>query len=185
LKINTNTNTETHINLSAHDDVYKKYLEDEDKAKVDMPKEIGAKDDGNNVSTPQSVKETNPYEGADKSHQNIDLFHVIYKIDNREFEDRIPSNLTLKIYDTDFRKQALTGEWMSNLHNSVVTIKFSDNNKRKLDLAVNNEVECEEQEYLLDDKILKLGVNSDCIVNLILESYKGRTDKIDERKQPS
>jgi len=121
-------------------------LEDEDKPKVELPKDLGSKDNGNNVSTPQSVKEANPYEGSDKSHQNIDLFHVIYKIDNREFEDRIPSNLTLKIYDTDFRKQALTGEWMANLHNSVITIKFNENNKRKFDLAVNNEVQCEEQE---------------------------------------
>jgi len=28
---------------------------------------------------------------------NLDIFHVIYKIDGQEFEDKIPSDLTIRI----------------------------------------------------------------------------------------
>jgi len=35
---------------------------------------------------------------------------------------------------------------MANIHNAVVLIQFSEENKRQFDLAVNNEVECENQD---------------------------------------
>jgi len=64
---------------------------------------------------PQGEKESNPYENtadhpsegqkildslgnpSSKPDLKLDIFHVIYKIDGKEFEDRIPSDLTLRI----------------------------------------------------------------------------------------
>jgi len=70
---------------------------------------------------------------------------------------------------------------MANIHNAVVLVQFSDENKRSFDLAVNNEVECENQDYIIDERILKLGPKSDCIVELLEENYK-RGNTMDKQK---
>lgn len=100
------------------------------------------------------------------------MFHVIYKIDGKEFEDKIPSDLTLRIYDTDFRRSGLYGNWMSTIHNAVISINFESDTKRQFDLSINNELECEGNDYILDDKIIKLGAKTDCVVELIQDNYK-------------
>jgi len=59
---------------------------------------------------------------------------------------------------------------MSTIHNAVVMLQFLDEDNRKFDIAVNNEIECEDQDYHLDDKIIKLGPKSDCVVELIQDN---------------
>jgi len=59
---------------------------------------------------------------------------------------------------------------MSTIHNAVVMLSFLNEDGRKFDLAVNNEIECEDQDYFLDDDVVKLGPKSECVVELIAEN---------------
>jgi len=77
--------------------------------------DIGVKVAPSTMSVPLGEKEMNPYEhtsehpseeqnildvigaGSTKSDLKLDIFHVIYKIDGKEFEDKIPSELNLRV----------------------------------------------------------------------------------------
>jgi len=117
LKISSDTNTLTQVNLIAHPDIYKDFLTTlaTPKRDKDTLPDIGIKEDPSTMSIPLGEKEMNPYEnsadhpsegkkildaigqGSNKPDLKLDIFHVIYKIDGKEFEDKIPSELNLRV----------------------------------------------------------------------------------------